>query len=911
MKILSMNKLYASLLFLITFFLCSNLLAQSSDKDKILFLDAEYFLMTEDYKEALSTYLQLYRTYPENANINYRIGLCLLNIEGQKTRSIPYLEKAALSISEKYTESHFSENMAPPQTLFLLGTAYQINNDLDMAINTFAEYKSYLDIKDVYEIDFVDKQIYSCEIAKSYLKQAANVRYNSLDSIIPGDYPNFNPVMSGNQKVLIFMTEEKFYKAVWMSQNVEGKWTKAVNITSQIKSDGDLYPCSITKDGKILYLVMMSSFEGDIMVSNFINGEWSPAKKLEKPVNTRNWETHAGISSDGKTLYFTSNRKGGFGGQDIYKTTMNEKGKWETPVNLGPTINTAYNEATPFILGDNKTLYFGSQGHEGMGGFDTYKASLLEDGSWSVPVNLGYPLNTTDDNTFFYPLDDGNSALYSGIMNKTELKSNIKKLLLLPEELRTDRKITLNGSFSFQDNDIPDEIVNISIQKENGESLDSELHYKQLSQTFSISLEPGNYRLTASLENYESKNERINIDPGFNRDEIKLNIEFIPKEVSSGEYIVIKNILFDYDRSELTTKAKLDLERLHSVMLKYPSLFIEVVGHTDSRGNPDYNFELSRKRASSVIQYLTEKGIDPARFVSISAGETNNIAVNMNPDGSDSPEGRSRNRNVIIKIPQSGNYNIIVEPIPVPDHLKPVNAKKYTILLASSDKPIENRLFNRINEISAEGVREFYSNNIYQYTLGNFYSKTQAEELLQSKFLSGYRGARVIELENEIRPEGLISSLSNSESEAYSIQIAALKNAENTLKFNKKEEFRIVKGNDGIYRVLAGGFSNRLDAMEVLPYIRSQGYDDAFVIDLDVFEKSVASLDQKSKELYVIQIKALNIPLGRDYFKDLYDVRVIEGPDKIYRYIYGDFESLQNAKKELARIKNWAIMMLL
>lgn len=898
-----MRKIYALFLSLVFSLVLIRVNAQSADQEKALFNDAEYFLVTEDYSEALNAYMQLYRNHPANGNINYRIGLCLLNIEGQKYRSIPYLEAASLHVSEKYSDSQFSETSAPPQVLFLLGTAYQINNQLDLAISTFEEYKKYLKVKDVYEIDFVNKQIRSCEIAKSMMEHPVNLDHTHLDYIIPQDQANFNPVISANGNILLYMTEEKFYKAVWMVRKNGDTWNKPVNITAQLESDGDLFATSITADGNTLYLVRMTNFDGNIMVSKFQNGRWLKAQKLDKPVNTRNWETHAGISGDGKTLYFTSNRKGGLGGQDIYVSKLDDKEKWSNPVNLGPNINTAYNEATPFILEDNKTLYFSSQGHEGMGGFDIFRSVLHQDGTWSVPVNLGYPWNTTDDNTFLYPLDDGKRALYAGIMDKEEYKANIKELVYVPEPELTEREIQVYGYISYQDNNIPEAVPEFHLYDENGNEVNAGLEYNNPDQSFVFKVVPGRYEFVASVDNYVKKRERLEIDPDYNRDDLSLNLEMVPEKVSSGEYIVIKNILFDFDSFELGETAKMDLERLYSVMNRYPTLYIEVIGHTDSRGNPDYNFELSRKRSSAVINYLTEKGIDPARFINIAAGETGNIAMNTNPDGSDNPEGRQRNRNVSIRIPQSGDYNITVEPITVPDHLKPSDAKVYSILLTSSDHALDNSYFENLSQISSEGVTEHFLNSVYFYTLGTFYSMTQAEELLQSRFLSEYQNARVIDMKEELGQPGLISSLGVSGSENFSIQIGAYRDASNTVRYHNRDDFQTMKCDDGIYRIFYGRFSNKEEAIEALPEIKASGFEDAFVVDLEVLKRSRAAMEVSTGNIYVIQIKALNVPLGRNYFSGIKDVKVVQGPDGIYRYYYGGFESIEHAGSELERIK--------
>ena len=181
-----------------------------------------------------------------------------------------------------------------------------------------------------------------------------------------------------------------------------------------LKVDKDLFPTSLSKDGKTLYLYSSADYDGIIYTSTFENGSWSPLVKLNDNINTKYWESHATISHDNKKLYFTSNRKGTIGGLDIYVSKRDSSGDWGPAENLGPVINTPYNEESPFLSQDDKTLFFSSRGHFNMGGYDIFYSSFLDDGKLSVPLNVGYPLNSTDDDVFFKPVNDG----YEGYLSK-------------------------------------------------------------------------------------------------------------------------------------------------------------------------------------------------------------------------------------------------------------------------------------------------------------------------------------------------------------------------------------------------------------------------------------------------------------------------------------------------------------
>ncbi len=241
-----------------------------------------------------------------------------------------------------------------------------------------------------------------------YLKET------NLGNAINGSNNEYNPVVSDKEDLIVFERSQAFYDAILYSTKVNGVWTDPQNMNELLKVDRDLFPTSISKDGKDLYLYSSADYDGIIYTSRFENGKWSPIVKLNDNINTKYWESHATISHDNKKLYFTSNRKGTYGGLDIYVSSRDSTGDWGPAVNLGPTINTPYNEESPFLSQDDKTLFFSSRGHFNMGGYDIFYSTMLDNGQWSVPLNVGWPLNTTDDDVFFKPLNQG----YEGYISK-------------------------------------------------------------------------------------------------------------------------------------------------------------------------------------------------------------------------------------------------------------------------------------------------------------------------------------------------------------------------------------------------------------------------------------------------------------------------------------------------------------
>jgi hypothetical protein len=408
-----MMKRLVLLTWLLAAFINSDLFSQSKGDLRDNFYDAESWILFEAYQDALPLYLQLLRNYPDNANFQYRVGQCYINIPGEKVKAVSYLESAVKNIDPKYKEGKFNETGAPYDALYYLANAYRINNQIDKALRAYELFKKNLN-PEVYDSTIVNLQIQSCHNAKELMKMPLFIKEKNLGSVINSSNNDFNPVVSDKEDLLVFSRSQAFYDAVMYSTKINGAWTEPKNMNELLKVDRDLFPTSISKDGKDLYLYSSADYDGIIYTSRFENGTWSPLVKLNDNINTKYWESHATISHDNKKLYFTSNRKGTYGGLDIYVSNRDSTSDWGPAVNMGPVINTPYNEETPFLSDDDKTLFFSSRGHFNMGGYDIFYSTLLDNGEWSVPLNVGYPLNTTDDDIFFKPLNQG----YEGYMAK-------------------------------------------------------------------------------------------------------------------------------------------------------------------------------------------------------------------------------------------------------------------------------------------------------------------------------------------------------------------------------------------------------------------------------------------------------------------------------------------------------------
>jgi outer membrane protein OmpA-like peptidoglycan-associated protein len=613
------------------------LVAQEKDQAELkeYFLDAEYFFAEEEYPDALYDYLEVYNNgYKDNANINYRIGVCYLNIPGQKDKSINYLLEAAKGISAKFKESSFNQKTAPPDVYLYLGNAYRVNNMLDQAIIYYNKFKDVAGSSE--EIKYADQQIAACNTALRYMSTPRKMRITNLGDSVNGNSANFKAVISGDGKTLLYMNELPFYDAVYFSRYTPAGWSSPINITPQLQSDGDQYVSSVSYDGTQLYLTREDAFNSDIYTSKFENNKWSKSVPIEgQDINTKYWESHASISHNGKTLYFTSNRKDGIGNMDIYKSVLQSSGQWGAPVNLGLGINTALNEDTPFITDNDSLLYFSSQGHENMGGYDIFVSRLSPSGQWSKPENVLYPVNTTDDDLFFYPWNNARVGYLSMIREGGFGKEDI--YALQPEE---DKPLPDLLAAFFSEKAVPSVPAPAEGKPEVTEAL--------------VSVAKPSPEVQPAAEEHPTPV----VQPA---GEVKT--------MPAPQEIELAPVYFSFDNFQLTDDGRKQLDKVYQLLADYTSVRVKLVGHADAKGPAEYNIKLSEKRAAAVMQYLTDKKIARDRLEVIGLGEKNFAAINSNPDGSDNPEGRRLNRRVEYEI-ISGDNLIIIKMPPIPANLK-------------------------------------------------------------------------------------------------------------------------------------------------------------------------------------------------------------------------------------------------
>lgn len=402
------------------------------DEIRESFDDGEFFFSRGDFKEAAYYFKIVSESYPDNSHFNFMLGECYMNIPGYEALAIPCFERATSHTvaKNKFRSKDFEERNAPLHAWFYLGNVYRMSGRLNDALKAYYTFINSPFYYGNYNQNIVENEIRSCERAKIILDSPVEVEETVLDSVINTSASELYPVISSDGQYMVFVRRLQFYDAIFFTTKQGDTWSQPVNINPMVLSDGDFYPVCISEDGLELYLVKRSMETDDLYVSFRSDASWSQAEPLGRHINSKADETSACLSYDKDMLWFTSSRRGGEGGLDIYFSRKDKTGRWGRARNAGKIINTPFDEESPCLAYSDKVLFFSSKGHYSMGGFDIFY-SLRTGRSWGDPVNIGFPVNSTSDNLGFVSLKNGVTGYYSKMNHAPENSEDIFRINLI------------------------------------------------------------------------------------------------------------------------------------------------------------------------------------------------------------------------------------------------------------------------------------------------------------------------------------------------------------------------------------------------------------------------------------------------------------------------------------------------
>lgn len=436
-------RFYPTFIFIVFCFNASvNVFSQKSDEElqsfiasasiKTLIEENSYLILNRNFRQSEMVADKLLEIDPESANYNYRKGIGILNSSTNRYEATKYFEKAILSTAANFDFFSQKELNAPIDSYFYLARSYHLNAEIEKAVKYYQQYldESGKNAPLENETKLCLKQ---CEVAKDAIQFPKDFEVLNLGKIINSVDPEYAPVVSLDGQSLYFTSRRlrsdssnadiidpltnMYLEDIFVSvKNDQRRWTNP-KMLEFCQAETNEATVAVSTDERNVYVYKDDAGNGDIFYSEFQDGRFKDLQPiLDNGINTESWEPHITVAIDGNSKYFSSNREGGFGGRDIYRIVKLPNGEWSEPYNLGPTINTPYDEDSPFIAGDNKTMYYSSNGPQSMGGFDVFLTILYETDDftgWSYPINLGYPLNSTGDDIYYTTTADGKTGYIS------------------------------------------------------------------------------------------------------------------------------------------------------------------------------------------------------------------------------------------------------------------------------------------------------------------------------------------------------------------------------------------------------------------------------------------------------------------------------------------------------------------
>lgn len=695
------------ILFVSTVGFASNDNTTDSLNDKDLWKRAESFMMQNEIEKALDDYLIIYDNDKNNKNAAFRIGYCFIKSEERQDfdAAIDFLNLAYQDVSKRY-KNRFSEKKAPVETIYFLGVAYRFNRDFKTAIEYFEEYKK---VQKHAKLDIVDKGMPDLEIeaCKEAMRMKTFVDMRPYHIIVENVEESVNircPVYAKDVDMLVYTMgvrniwpndinydidyNESNLDSIYYSFRKEGDiWTEPINISKQINVNRPILPVSITADGKKLLYVIDDSDNGDIYMSEFVDDKWTDPKFLEGDINSKKWESHASITGDGSRIFFTSDRKGGYGGLDIYYSDYDaEKEKWGKAINMGNSINSKYYEEMPFVTSDGKELYFASEGLNTIGGYDIFVTRYDEENdNWTTPENVGYPFNTIGNDMGYIVevvLRNNDDILFCPVnSNKRRIGYEDCECISFTEEWKT-KEVELIVSVKLDDSfdGFPEDTELIIKNKTTGEEIDR-AKLTETNGNYKTFLNPDEYELTLVSESFIEQNRDVTLRTGdyTNNQIFDINraLAVVPDNTDTNDIseddktddkfqgVEISWVFFDFDLSDIKSEYHEDLNTLSEYLKLNEDVRIEIHGHCDPMGSYDYNTGLGHRRAEAVKDYLISKGAKANQITTKSFGEERLLS------NASSGAARKFDRRVEYIITSPENPSLKIVPVEVPQEYLP------------------------------------------------------------------------------------------------------------------------------------------------------------------------------------------------------------------------------------------------
>ncbi len=878
-----MKKIYILLLSLV---IAQIAVAQEINPDRTFvnhFYDAEAYMYEGNYDVALDLLLELEEMDPQNPNIWYKIGFCYLNTRLYKTKAQEYLEQAVNYANENYQADNHRDRTTPLESYLYLSIAYRMNYEFELSLQALNDLRIKLNPdkpEDQILLELIDWEEEVTNNAIYYYENPVDAQLRNMGSKINSEYADHSPIIDLNESILIYTSKrpmdgeelENQDEDVFISKSNNYVWGSPTRLVAPVNTeDNNEAAIGLSIDGKQMFFFRSGmNNKGNVFVTESEDGyNWSSPKYLREDVNSKYRETHATITPDGNSIFFTSDRKGGFGGSDIYVMRKLPDDKWSEPQLLPKQVNSPYDEESPFVHPDGVTLFFSSKGHSTMGGYDVFYTIMDKSGTFSEPVNLGYPINTPDDDVSYVMNMDGRRGYIATV--KDEGYGDLDLYEILQSGVYDNNLIVYDGIVSDINNNIPEGLViavrDVKTEEYVGVYRPNESDGRYLlvllpDITYEISYEADGH-LIHSIEHTPTKND-VDI----------FTTEFLPIELDPvllQAYLMHNFVYFDEGDTELDDEAVTILNKVKTKSDEWN----QDAGHMIVNLNlPIVGADpiIDGKRAEAIVEYLVNVGINK-----------DDIYLNgAYPEGYQDVYGLDmRERKEFLadnNLPTVDTQSVATDKVIVENIL--FDFDKFYIRSEYHDNL--DKLANYMNDnpgaqIEVSGHTDWFGTNEYNYLLSYRRSKSVKDYLV----------------EKGNNPENIITSKYGEDDPIANNANADGSDNPTGRQYNRRAMFSVIS-------------QGSVSLLEIKPFDFDITHGSGDPIDVNNYSDGTTdgNVDNTGKpgKKYTIQIFALKNQKPIDYFADLVGVKM-HISDGWYRYYVGEFNSYQEAKVAMDNLK--------
>ncbi len=776
----------------------------SKEEKKLRFLAENYFA-SGYFDGAESMYQRLDSMSPNNLEYQYKLAVCQTRTYQHKEDAEKTLESILKSGITK--SGKFKINLS--ELHYYVAKSHHLNNHFDAAMESYKKCIE-LDMADYELIDDAKISIQHCKNAKEIYGNPIDIEIKNLGKPINSRYDEHSALVTADEEYLFFTTKRPgnvgdkldihgdpdpngmYFEDIYVSRNDGGIWRKPYNITDTINTIAHEATTGLSADGQkmFLYISAFGKF-GDVYESDKVGEHWTQPYLLPKPINTNTFmEAHVSLSGTGNEIYFTSDRPGGFGGRDIYVCKKEEDGSWSEPINLGPDVNTEYNEVGPYMHVDGKTLFFSSKGHKSMGGYDIFKTAFNGE-SWDKPKNIGYPLNTSGDDVYFVLSADGKKGYYTSRRDGGFGGADIYTVEV-NYEFGEPVVVVLKGIVNELGQAVDAVIIVTDIDKD---LVIGEYNSNAMSGDYLLALPPGAKYDVHFLSQDGTLDKHVEVNLKDVEEYVKIEHDVEMKEDFEKEQKVGK-VEVDPETGEIKKSSTKSFNKIQDVLKNNPDLKLEVAMFADTTNSNKVN--LASSLGGSLKQRLLEKGADTNRVVP-------KIVSTANPLLDQEIQVKVLHGNVADKIVVKDNKVFVKEGDIVEELISGGSAKNKEV-----DKISE--------EVDKEHEEDIKEKAIEQVTEEHHPIPLKEEETVE-------------EPEQEQESTDKVEVPKDDLSKGYKVQIAAFSRTIpiSSPFFKSTQDIEVREWDDGLTRYTVGHFDSFEDANEHRKELLHKFYD-AFIV---------------------------------------------------------------------------------